>query len=137
MTVKRISSRCSCRFIRPNFIFWSMVVSPEEDEISDTESEGNENNSESVSGAKEIYGQQSKESIERPQGSAEMQSVEEVDSVSEDDEDLDDFEISMNRMSLTPGDLVPTHFMKPLKPPLPLPAKLTPEFLRQFSNSLL
>eukprot|EP00250_Pteridium_aquilinum_P022193 c25320_g1_i3 orf=194-1981(+) len=129
----------SDRFIRPNFIFWSTAQSPEEDEISDIEDEANEIVLENSSGPKEIhgdrYGRPSGESIEGPQASAEMQFIEEIDSVSEDEEDLNDFEFSMNNMSLT--DILPTEFMKPSKQPLPLPAKLTPELLQQYSNSLL
>lgn len=127
--------KLSDRFIRPNFIFWSMVTSPEEGESSDTESEGNETDLKNASGAKEIYGQQSQELIEGPQASIEMQSVEEIDSVSDDEEDLDDFEMSMNRMSLTPRDDFLTHFV--MRTPLPLPAKLTPEIIRHFSSSCL
>jgi hypothetical protein len=43
------------------------------------------------------------------------------------DKDMEDFEICMNRMSLT----------RKLEQPIPLPPKLTPEFLLRFSMSLL
>ncbi|KAI5067231.1 hypothetical protein GOP47_0017759 [Adiantum capillus-veneris] len=126
--------RQSDRFIRPNFIFWSMVQCPE-DELSDSDIEGNENEGEGLI-ASEAKGKLFRESFERP-GSVELHSMEDNDSVTEDEDDLEGFEISMNRMSLTPGDLVPSHFMRAraLKSPLPLPAKLTPEVLQRYSNS--
>ncbi|MCO5571465.1 hypothetical protein L7F22_025205 [Adiantum nelumboides] len=125
--------RQSDRFIRPNFIFWSMVQCPE-DELSDSDVEGNEIAGEGLSHSEAIKVKLSRESIEKPRGYAELHSLEDNDSVTEDEDDLEDFEISMNRMSLTPGDSAPSHFMKTLKSPLPLPAKLTPEFLQHYSN---
>ncbi|MCO5601785.1 hypothetical protein L7F22_055910 [Adiantum nelumboides] len=125
--------RQSDRFIRPNFIFWSMVQCPEE-ELSDLEVEGNEIAGEGLSRSEAIKVKLPRESIEKPQGYVELHSMEDNDSVPEDEDDLEDFEMSMNRMSLTPGDSVPSHFMKTLESPLPLPAKLTPEFLQHYSN---
>lgn len=124
--------RQSDRFIRPNFNFWSMVQCPDED-VSDSDFEGHENEAEILSVSEDNRGQNHRESIERPQGFIPTHSMADDDSVTEDDEDdLDDFEMSMNRMSLTRDDFVPSHFMK-VESPLPLPAKLTPEFLQRYS----
>lgn len=131
----------SDRFIRPNFIFWSMVQCREEEEVSDVEFEGNDGELEISSGGKDIYadmrGKPFRKSIGRSHRSIDMGCGEELGSVSEDDKDMDDFERSMNRMSLTPNDIVPMQLFKPAKPPLPLPAKLTQEYLLHYSKFLL
>ena len=49
------------------------------------------------------------------------------------DKDIDDFEHSMNQMSLTRQ----LEFLNNVQQPIPLPAKLTPEYLLRFSMSLL
>ncbi|KAH7421980.1 hypothetical protein KP509_13G084500 [Ceratopteris richardii] len=118
--------RRSDRFIRPSFLFWSMVQSLDDD-VSDSDFEGNRAKTETHS---------SPDISQKPQQSLDSDSMEDDDSVIEDDEDLDEFEISMNRMSLTPRDYSPVLRKAPVVP-LPLPAKLTPEVLQQYSDVFL
>ena len=48
-----------------------------------------------------------------------------------------DFELSMNQMSLTANYELPLQILKHINQPIPLPAKLTPEYLLHFSVSLV
>lgn len=138
----------SDRFIRPNFIFWSMVHSQDEEEVSDVEFEGNDNGVDDSFNERDLSphrnmrrflkeNQRSREWVASRK--ADGETGEEHGVFSEDDIDIDAFELSMNRMSLTPGD-VAMPVLRPLKPPaklLPLPAKLSIENPFQYSRALL
>lgn len=48
-----------------------------------------------------------------------------------------DFELSMNQMSLTANYELPLQILKHINQPIPLPAKLTPDYLLHLSVSLV
>lgn len=100
-----------CRFIRPNFIFWSMVKTTyddDEDEDEDAEGSSNEDGEESVDGAVENRGDGMATSFD------------------ERDIDMEEFDYALNKMSITPKQSSMYRFGSGLDELVRMPSRIRP-----------